>query len=103
MKPAIDWSYAAVPKMGTVRLSPHQYRKFKNEIHERDGWMCINPSCFSFRNGLTVHHVIRRSQGGGDVKENCVTVCIGCHDLIERRKISDRFCFEYLERLYGPQ
>ncbi len=34
-----------------------------------DRWGCIQ-----------VHHIIYRSQGGGDVDENLIALCIDCHD-----------------------
>jgi 5-methylcytosine-specific restriction endonuclease McrA len=29
--------------------------------------------------GLEVHHIKRRSQLGGDVMHNSITLCVGCH------------------------
>jgi 5-methylcytosine-specific restriction endonuclease McrA len=31
------------------------------------------------RPGAHIHHRILRSQGGGDVPENCVWLCTSCH------------------------
>ena len=29
--------------------------------------------------GLEVHHIKRRSQLGGDMIRNLITLCVGCH------------------------
>lgn len=47
-------------------------------ILERDGWRCVVPGCTSPRN-LQVHHVVFRSQGGGDEPENLVSLCAWHH------------------------
>ncbi|HEX9637317.1 MAG TPA: HNH endonuclease, partial [Acidobacteriota bacterium] len=50
----------------------------EHRIFERDGWMCQAPGCFS-RCGLQAHHVIPRSQGGGNEDANLLTLCFWCH------------------------
>src|SRR5690348_10221180 len=32
-----------------------------------------------------LHHIVARSRRGDDLAENLAPVCVGCHDLIERR------------------
>ena len=53
-------------------------RRYKERIVERDGYRCIVPCCTSRRN-LHVHHIIFRSQGGGDEDWNRGTLCAGHH------------------------
>lgn len=48
------------------------------EVFERDGWRCRVPWC-KRRQQLERHHVVPRSQGGPDTKENSVILCHGCH------------------------
>jgi len=102
----VDWQKFAIPKSGKVRLKAHKYRIFKQKMHDRDGNQCLNPDC-SFRfsgppmSNLTLHHTPRRSQGGKDIPEHVSTVCLGCHDLIEKHIISDQFCKDNLILLYG--
>ncbi|KKS35464.1 MAG: hypothetical protein UU99_C0011G0007 [Parcubacteria group bacterium GW2011_GWE2_42_14] len=88
----VDWQKFAIPKSGKVRLKAHKYRIFKQKMHDRDGNQCLN---------LTLHHTPRRSQGGKDIPEHVSTVCLGCHDLIEKHIISDQFCKDNLILLYG--
>ncbi len=38
--------------------------------------------------GLDPHHLIKRSQGGHDVKENVLTLCRKHHDMAEEHLIS---------------
>jgi hypothetical protein len=42
------------------------------------GWRCSAPGCTS-RSMLQVHHVVYRSQGGGDERENLVVLCLFHH------------------------
>lgn len=105
-KEKVQWDLFAYGKSGVVRLSPTKYKKFKWDVHYRDG-RCINPNCMSATMGppfneLTIHHHIRRSQGGGDTFDNCVTLCVSCHDLIHDHHTDDDFVESYLNNLY-PQ
>jgi 5-methylcytosine-specific restriction endonuclease McrA len=36
--------------------------------------------------GLHVHHIVYRSQGGGHVAENLITLCYTCHDVVHSNK-----------------
>jgi predicted restriction endonuclease len=51
--------------------------------------------------GLDPHHIIKRSQGGHDVKENVVTLCRKHHDMAEENKISAKELYGVLNTLYG--
>jgi 5-methylcytosine-specific restriction endonuclease McrA len=49
-------------------------------IGEQDVWFC--EACgrqFRIDNGLDIHHIIFRSQGGSDDVENCACLCRKCH------------------------
>jgi hypothetical protein len=50
----------------------------RHRTFERDGWRCRVPGCSSRRN-LQEHHVVFRSQGGGDDTENLVALCATHH------------------------
>jgi hypothetical protein len=47
------------------------------EVYARDGWLCASPTCT--RRDVTPHHLVFRSQGGGDEMENVVSLCSWCH------------------------
>jgi 5-methylcytosine-specific restriction endonuclease McrA len=64
------------------RLESSEYVKFQQSIFNRDGWRCRNPACETSRS-LTIHHIRKRSQLGGDDPGNCLTLCTECHDLVE--------------------
>lgn len=77
-------------------------------IFQRDGWRCAVPGCTSHRN-LQVHHIVFRSQGGGDEPENLVTLCAwhhqrGVHGGVVRitGQAPDRLRFELGVRHDGP-
>jgi ATP-dependent DNA helicase RecQ len=63
-------------KQPRLRLSPEEYTKLRIRVLERDGWRC--QECGSME-GLEVHHIKRRSQLGGDMIRNLITLCVGCH------------------------
>jgi hypothetical protein len=52
--------------------------RHRNPIHERDGWRCRVPACSSRRN-LQEHHLLFRSQGGGNERTNRVSICAWHH------------------------
>jgi 5-methylcytosine-specific restriction endonuclease McrA len=69
-----------------VKKEGAEYWKFKQEVHEADGWLC--KVCNRHR-PLTVHHIIKRSKLRLDTMENCVSVCNDpCHDMIEENLIA---------------
>ncbi len=47
------------------------------DVYLRDRWRCASPVCRS-RN-VTPHHVLFRSQGGGEERTNLVSLCEVCH------------------------
>jgi hypothetical protein len=49
-----------------------------NPIHERDEWRCRVPACSS-RQNLQEHHLLFRSQGGGNGRDNRVSICAWHH------------------------
>jgi 5-methylcytosine-specific restriction endonuclease McrA len=68
------------------RLEGEAYRQLVERVFQRDKWMCRNPFCQSMR-GLTVHHLRKRSQLGGDEMGNLVTLCASCHSAVERNEL----------------
>ena len=51
--------------------------------------------------GLDPHHIIKRSQGGHDVKENVITLCRCHHDMAEENQIPPEHLTDILKSLYG--
>jgi hypothetical protein len=52
--------------------------KHRDPIFERDGWTCAVPGCRSRRN-LHDHHLVFRSHGGDNTRDNRITVCAAHH------------------------
>jgi len=52
--------------------------RHRDPVFERDGWRCSVPGCSSRRN-LHDHHVRYRSHGGGNERDNRITVCAAHH------------------------
>ena len=59
-------------KSPRLRLNANSYRELHRHVLERDGWRC--QSCGSMQH-LQVHHLKFRSQTGGDVEQNLITLC----------------------------
>jgi len=64
-----------------LRLDFVSYGKLHRQVLERDGWRC--QVCGSMQN-LQVHHLKFRSQSGGDVEQNLITLCAECHARMHR-------------------
>jgi len=80
----IDWEGFAIPKQ-SIKLSPYEYAKLKKKVHELDGWRCLNPECTNIYTAkeLTVHHIYPAGRLRIDTVENCGTLCLWCHNLVE--------------------
>jgi len=50
----------------------------RDPVFDRDGWRCAVPGCSSRRN-LHDHHIVFRSHGGGNGRDNRITVCAAHH------------------------
>lgn len=62
------------------------WREIRRKILVRDKYTCQRCGKSS-RNGkgLSIHHIVPRSNGGTDRKSNLLTLCDKCHDLVEGR------------------
>lgn len=63
-------------KKRIFRLSQVQLARQRERVRQRDGWRCTQCGGLG---PLQVHHVRRKSQGGGDELANLVSLCIPCH------------------------
>jgi len=52
--------------------------RHRDPVFERDGWRCAVPACTSRRN-LHDHHILFRSRGGENTRDNRVAVCATHH------------------------
>jgi hypothetical protein len=50
----------------------------RDPVFARDGWRCAVPACTA-RRALHDHHVVFRSQGGGNGRDNRITICAAHH------------------------
>jgi 5-methylcytosine-specific restriction endonuclease McrA len=69
-------------KSPRLRLDQNSYRELHRQVLDRDGWRC--QTCGSMQD-LQVHHLKFRSQSGGDVEQNLITLCSNCHARIHQR------------------
>ena len=70
-------------KQPRLKLNAKEYTIVRNRVLERDGWRC--QECGSME-GLEVHHMKPRSQLGGDVMRNLITLCVDCHGKCHARR-----------------
>jgi len=77
----------SLEKPNRKKLHGDEYKELIAKVFQRDKWMCRNPFCESMRQ-LTPHHIQRRSQLGGDEMGNLITLCISCHQKVERHELS---------------
>lgn len=52
--------------------------KPRDPVFARDGWRCAVPACTA-RRGLHDHHLVFRSRGGGNGRDNRITICAAHH------------------------
>jgi 5-methylcytosine-specific restriction endonuclease McrA len=63
-------------KQPRLKRTSEEYTGVRNQVLERDGWRCQD--CGAMKD-LQVHHMKPRSQLGGDVVHNLITLCANCH------------------------
>jgi hypothetical protein len=51
------------------------------------GYKCGSPRCHGIL-ALDLHHIVQVSEGGGNVLENLLALCLNCHGLYHRGTIS---------------
>ena len=68
-------------KSPRLRLDSESYSELHRQVLERDGWRC--QVCGSMHH-LQVHHLKFRSQSGGDMEQNLITLCAECHEQVHR-------------------
>jgi len=70
-----------------------EWARIRHAVYERDNWICqeCGVKCLNTRDSkahpnrkIQCHHIIRRRDGGLDVPENLVTLCMSCHHKRER-------------------
>lgn len=59
------------------RLSPSAYKKLCEDLFIKRGCGCER--CGSI-NGLSFHHIKKRSRGGADISSNLMLLCLECHE-----------------------
>lgn len=70
-------------------------KETRKGIYKREGWQCA--VCGSTRQ-LEIHHIVKRSRGGGNDPANLVCLCHICHSLVH----GDRPMPDFYRRSLGP-
>ncbi len=56
-----------------------QWRRIKQQVHERDQWTCCG--CGRVTMDLQCDHIVNTAQGGTDDLNNLQSLCKPCHDI----------------------
>lgn len=59
-------------------ISANINNSIRKAVYRRDGWRCA--LCDSTKY-IQIHHIVKRSQGGGNHPHNLITLCADCHAL----------------------
>lgn len=80
----------------------------RKQVYRRDGFRCA--LCDS-QQGLQIHHVVPRSQGGTNDEANLITLCWKCHAVAHGTRLPEyrgiesghivQACIEYLADYYA--
>lgn len=89
-------------KHKAIRLKGAALAALNQQVYERDQHCCVNCKRW-VEDGHKFHHVIYKSQGGGDTLDNAVLLCYDCHQKVHGaggREITDKLK-RYLEWMHG--
>jgi hypothetical protein len=76
----VDWFVSQIPDEGPK----DEAAALRREVFERDEWKCrVSGS----RNNLQAHHIVYRSQGGEDTRNNLVTLSNDVHEKIHAGRL----------------
>lgn len=67
-------------------ISANINNTLRKQIYARDGYRCA--LCDDTRT-IQIHHVIKRSCGGGDHPHNLICLCSNCHALAHGNNLTD--------------
>ena len=69
----------AMIKKPIIRLKrgSKAYKDLQRRVLARDVWTC--QQCFAFTEAPP-HHIKKLSQGGSDIMDNMVALCVECHN-----------------------
>lgn len=69
------------PVSDKAKAKAATWKKVRKEVIERDQRLCRLCDIEGRRTPcLDVHHILYRSQGGADVRDNLISLCRECHD-----------------------
>ena len=74
-------------KWGYQKGDNYGFANVKAYVLTRDNYTCQHCKGKSKNNKLEVHHIVYRSNGGGDEQENLITLCSSCHYKLHHNQI----------------
>jgi hypothetical protein len=77
-QPARSFSHGFERLLTHARQTWEALPRHRDPVFARDGWRCAVPACTA-RRALHDHHVVFRSQGGGNEQDNRIAICAAHH------------------------
>jgi len=75
------------------------YQNLKQYVLTRDGYTCRSCASNKKNTKLHVHHIVFRSNGGTDTKNNLITLCESCHDKLHKKKNAQKLSLKLAEKI----
>jgi hypothetical protein len=82
-----DWRERVYKRM--ENREPKNWHEIRRAVLERDNYRCFRCEIYD-RRMLSVHHLLPRSEGGGENMENLVSLCNECHNFVEVNNLRTR-------------
>lgn len=79
-----------------TELELEAWTKVRTKVITRDGHTCQSCRKQFKSTSLNVHHIISRVNGGNNELTNLITVCYGCHDIIEPLNLTKSQIFGFM-------
>ena len=82
----LDRAIQSIRRVELSSFTPKEWIAIRKQILRRDKYVCQRCSSKTVEdNPLTVHHIVPRSERGGNQPDNLITLCNKCHDWVEIR------------------
>ena len=88
-------------RLGIGRTSRVVPRWLRDEVLERDGYMCTFPGC-EHKRFVDIHHIVHWSRGGPTDLGNLITLCSSHHKLVHEHGWSVSFDTRHMPTWFRP-
>lgn len=75
------------------------YQNLKQYVLNRDNYSCKSCTSKKKNTKLHVHHILFKSNGGTDTKNNLITLCESCHDKLHKKKNAQKISLKLADKI----